>query len=116
MAKELKPPKGSPAKVEYHMNQLRKLFARSTDELFLQMMWALDALRSGRPEAAARYLTFPKAALDQGMASPYRIHEWELESLLIQLMLNPQGQPKPGGPEFDCGRFNSVADLVNRLR
>jgi hypothetical protein len=46
-------PKASLAKVAYHLKQLRKLFARASDEHFLQMVWAVDALCSGRPQAAA---------------------------------------------------------------
>lgn len=116
MTKELKPPKGSPAKVEYHMKQLRKLFSRSTDEKFLQMIWAIDALRSGRPDVAAQLLTFPAAARDQGMDSRYRIHQWELETLLVQLFLAPSEEPKLDAANFDCRKFDAIADLVNRLR
>ena len=65
MSNELKEPKASPAKVTYHLKQLRKLFLRASDQHFLQMVWAIDALRSGRPEAAAGWLTFPQQAADQ---------------------------------------------------
>jgi hypothetical protein len=47
-------PKGSLAKVAYHQRQLRKLFTRASEYQFLQLMWAIDALRAGRPEAAAK--------------------------------------------------------------
>jgi hypothetical protein len=80
------------------------------------MVWAIDALRAGRPEAAARFLKFPKAAINQEMGSKYALHQWELETLLIQLLLTPRQEPKPGSPAFDCTTFASVADLVNRLR
>ena len=65
---------------KYHLKQLRKLFPRarpspglllalSSDQQFLQMVWAIDALRSSRPEAAAQLLTFPPQAADQSMGS-----------------------------------------------
>src|SRR5258705_11585377 len=81
------------------------------------MVWAFDALRSGRPEAAARLLTFPQQAADQSIGSRFAVHQWELETLLIQLLLTPKEDSHPGAPAvFDCSRFDSVADLVNRLR
>jgi hypothetical protein len=114
MAKE---PKGSAAKVAYHLKQLRKLFARASDQQFLQMVWAIDALRSGRPDAARRVLSFPSQAADQSIGSPFAVHQWELETLLIQLFFTPEGGAQPGAiTAFDCGKFNSVTDLVNRLR
>jgi hypothetical protein len=116
MSDDPKPPKGSPAKVDYHRRQLRKLFSRTSDEQFLQMIWAIDALRDGRPNDAARVFSFPRSALEQSMASQYRVHQWELETLVIQLMLQVGETPKVGGPVFDCSKFESLANLVNRLR
>ena len=96
MPNELKEPKASPAKVTYHLKQLRKLFPRAGDQQFLQMVWAIDALRSGRPEAAARLLTFPRQAADQSAGSDFAVYQWELETLLIQLFLTPKEDPQPG--------------------
>lgn len=97
MPNELKEPKASPAKVAYHLKQLRKLFPRASDQQFLQMVWAVDALRSGRPEAAARLLTFPQQAADQSVGSRYAIHKWEVEA----------GQRVRGGE-----RSRSVSGLI----
>src|SRR5262245_18964596 len=108
------PLNASPARVAYHGKQLRKLFARATDQQILQMMWAVGALRLGRPDAAARFLTFPRAATDQSLGSQYAIHEWEVETLLIQLFLATKTKV-PAISTFDSSKFGSVADLVNRL-
>jgi hypothetical protein len=117
MPNQLKEPKASPAKVAYHLKQLRKLFPRARDREFLQMVWAIEALRSGHPEAAARLLTFPREAADQSVGSRFAIHRWELETLLIQLFLTPREVPQPGAAAlFDCSKFTAVADLVSRLR
>ena len=71
----------------------------------------------GAPEAAARLLTFPRQAADQSFGSRFAVHQWELETLLIQLFLTPKEAPQPGATAvFDCSKFDSVADLVNRLR
>ena len=107
-------PTASPAKVAYHLRQLRKLFLRASDEQFLQMVWAVDALRSGHLDAAARVLTFPPAATHQTIGSSYAVHLWELETLLIQLLLTPRLHADTA--TFDCSVFESVAELVNRLR
>ena len=116
MPNELREPRASPAKVAYHVKQLRKLFPRASDQHFLQMIWAVDALRSGRPDAAARLLAFAPAVADQSIGSPHAVHPWELETLLIQLLLTPK-EPRPSAaPAFDCSKFDSVAELVNRLR
>ena len=81
------------------------------------MIWAIDALRSGRPEAAARLLAFPPASADQSIGSRFAVHPWELETLLIQLFLTPKRTHSPAPTRcFDCSKFDSVADLVNRLR
>src|SRR5262245_25769964 len=69
-----KEPKTSPAKGAYHQKQLRKLFPRAGDKQILQMMWAVDALGSGRAHAAAKLLDLPRAALEQAPGSPYSIH------------------------------------------
>src|ERR1700730_15563051 len=89
MSNELNEPKVSPAKAAYHLKQLRRLFPRASDHQFLQMMWAMSMLRSGHAEAAARLLTFPPQAIDQSLVSRFAVHQWELETLLIQLFLTP---------------------------
>jgi hypothetical protein len=114
MPKEVKEPQASPAKVAYHLKQLRKLFPRASDRHFLQMVWAVDALCANRPEAAAGFLTFPPQAADQTIGSRFAVHQWELETLLIQLFLTPKTEAP--ATVLDCSKFDSVADLVNRLR
>jgi hypothetical protein len=117
MPNELKAPKASLAKVAYHRKQLRKLFARGSDRQFLQMVWAVDALYSGRADAAGGQLAFPPHVADQFADSRFAVHPWELETLLIQLFLSPRGSYSPSGSAvLDCSNFNSVVDLVNRLR
>ena len=77
----------TPAKLAYHSKQLRKYFARANDKAFLELIWAVDALQSGRENEAKLFLkTYPKAAVaSSSIHSPMGIHRWELETLLIQL-------------------------------
>jgi hypothetical protein len=67
---QLEVPKGSEAKAKYHLNQLRKMFARANDHAFLQMIWAIDALQDDREDVASQYLkTYPKAAAQSTLES-----------------------------------------------
>jgi hypothetical protein len=116
MAK-LKVPKGSEAKAKYHLGQLRKMFARANDHAFLQMIWAVDALQDDRVDVASEYLTYPKEAAQSALASPYAIHRWELETLLVQLFLTPK-QNVGSGPTLvlDCTKFESMLETIKRVR
>lgn len=113
----LKVPKGSEAKAKYHLAQLRKVFARADDHAFLQMIWAVDALQDDRSDVVAGLLTYPKEAAQSTLVSPYAIHRWELETLLIALFLTPKQQI---GTDLrlilDCTKFDSMRETINRLR
>lgn len=81
------------------------------------MIWAIDALSSGRPDSAAPLLRFPPQAVDQTPGSPYAIHKWELETLLVHFFLEScEGPLSNGTSHFDCNNFSHVATLINRLR
>lgn len=114
---QLKLPKGSEAKAKYHLGQLRKMFARANDHAFLQMIWAVDALQDDRADVASTYLTYPKDAAQSTLTSPYAIHRWELETLLIELFLTPK-QEIGTGPKLvlDCTTFESMRETINRVR
>jgi hypothetical protein len=114
---QLKVPKGSEAKAKYHLGQLRKMFARANDHAFLQMIWAVDALQDDRAGVASAYLTYPQEAAQSTLTSPYAIHRWELETLLIQLFLTPK-QEIGFGPKLvlDCTKFESMRETINRVR
>src|SRR5438309_984169 len=84
-------PRASQAKLDYHLQQLRKFFARANDPDFMQLIWAVDALQSGREKDAKRFLTYPpQAAVASSLHSNFGIHRWELETLLVQLLLTPK--------------------------
>ncbi len=115
MPNDLNEPKASAPKVSYHLRRLRKLFSRASDHQFLEMVWAADALRAGRPETASHLLSFPRGALNQSLGSQYAVHQWELETLLVQLFL-ASGNSSTSGTVFDCKSFASIAHLINTLR
>jgi hypothetical protein len=120
MLDETRPPRASEAKVVYHLKQLLKLFARANDAAFLQMIWAVDALQSGREAAAKPYFSTypPQAAAKSSLPpSPFSIHRWELETLIVQLFLAPKELPREqGNLVLDCSKFESILQTINRLR
>jgi hypothetical protein len=109
----------SQAKLDYHIKQLRKYFSRADDHSFLQMIWAVDALQSDREAAAKKLMpSYPKeAAVKSSLHSPYGIHRWELETLLIQLLLTPKEEKRAeGNLVLDCSKFDAIRNTINRLR
>jgi hypothetical protein len=109
----------SQAKLDYHVKQLRKYFSRADDRAFLQMIWAVDALQSDREDAAKTLMTlYPKeAAVESSLHSSYGIHRWELETLLIQLLLTPKEEKRTEGNfVLDCSTFDAIRGTINRLR
>ena len=119
MPDEHRPPRASEAKVTYQLKQLSKMLARANDTAFLQMIWAVDALQSGREvEAKPYFSTYPKgAAAKSSIHSPFAIHRWELETLIVQLFLVPKEIPRAqGNLVLDCSKFEAIAETINRLR
>ncbi len=120
MPDELRPPRASEAKVAYHLKQLLKMFARANDAAFLQMIWAVDALQSGREAVAKPYFsTYPPEAATKSSIppSPFSIHRWELETLIVQLFLVPKEVPRAqGNLVLDCSKFEAIRETINRLR
>src|SRR3954463_5478715 len=105
MTDEPRPPRASEAKVAYHSKQLVKMFARANDAAFLQMIWAIDALESGREDVAKLYLSgYPQGvAAKSSRRSALGIHRWELETLIVQLFLVPKDLPREqGNLILDC--------------
>lgn len=116
---ESRPPRASEAKVAYHLKQLLKMFARANDAAFLQMIWVVDALQSGREAVAKPYFSTypPAAAVKSSIQSPFGIHRWELETLIVQLFLAPKEPPREqGNLMLDCSKFESIRQTINRLR
>jgi hypothetical protein len=119
MPADPRPPRASEAKVAYHLKQLVKMFARANDAAFLQMILAVDALQSGREAAAKPYFsTYPPEAAKTSMPpSPFSIHRWELETLIVQLFLIPKELPREQANQtLDCSKFESIRQTINRLR
>lgn len=85
----------------------------SDDIDFLGMLWALNALQTGRAEQAARFLDgFPPDAATEGILGPHAIYPWELETLANELLTTPKGPYRT----FATRDWNAIGGLVNQVR
>ena len=100
-----------------YRKKLHHLLSMANDEAFVKLAWAVDALQSGRRDAAASHIHFPIEAATSDMGSNFKIHPWELETLIGQLLV--VAKKKPGNSRnriVDCKRFASCGIAVNLLR
>lgn len=87
--------------------------ASADDEAFLRMLWALNALQTGRADDARRFLgPHPPDAATQGILGPHPIYPWELETLANELLVTPKGFYRV----FPDRDWNVITDLINQLR
>jgi len=54
------------------------------------MIWAVDALQTGRESQAASFLSYPIEAIVTEYASKFRIKPWTLETLLNEVLAVPK--------------------------
>jgi len=100
-----------------YRKKLHKLLSRSNVEKFVQMVWAIDALQSGRAEAASRCIRFPAEAATDDITSKFAVHKWDLETLVCQLLITPKDRLREGrNRHTNCSLFNAGATAVNHLR
>lgn len=77
------------------------------------MIWTLNALQTGRAEAADRFLNgFPPEAATAGILGPHAIYPWELETLVNEFLIAQGNLYRT----FDCRNWNAIGGLVNLLR
>lgn len=99
------------------LKKLRKVLEIVDEDAFLRMLWAVDALASGRSEYAKPFFSFPPEAATSDPASPYRVHRWEAETLVNQFLLVERRVMRPGVNRVRmCQNYSTVTDLVNSIR
>ena len=78
------------------------------------MVWAIDALQSGRSKTAKQYLSgFPDHLIGKSfLENEAYVHSWELETL-INILLSAG---KWSSFDVSYSKFGAVADVVNLLR
>jgi hypothetical protein len=95
---------------------LRDYLARALDINFLALIWAVDALQSGRVAEAAKYIAFPKGADTEEITAHLSIHSWELETLATVLLLGRKLEPTRLHPVVKCNHFGDLGKSINMLR
>ena len=96
---------------------LEKILSVSDDELFLQLIWSLNAIQTNRASKARRNLNFPSAAATTDPLSTHAIRIWELETLAnLALTIKKDKKRIRRGISFNHQEFESAATVVNILR
>lgn len=104
-------------KRDRHRKKIQNMLASSVDESFFQMIWATDALQTGRQEIASQYLKFPVEFAVSDIASEYAVQKWELETLIGLLLLTKKAALKSEKHRvLNCANFTVIAKLINNLR
>lgn len=98
--------------------KLKSLLEVADDESFFQLVWAIDALQSDRVDFAAKYIEYPKEAAGAKLGSKYSIQEWDLETLIGQLLTTPKRKIIEGRRNrvLNCSQFGAGAQAVNYIR
>ena len=106
---------------DYIQKKLKGILELADDEGFLQLVWATNALQSGAPDAAFRFLdpsSVSKDAITDKISSPFAIHEWELETLANELLTTPKQKHVKNGRErfLNITNYNVIVKAINYLR
>jgi hypothetical protein len=111
-------PPPSARRRDRYRRKLTELLSKSDDESFFHMVWAIDALRSGRAEAASRCIGYPPEAAGAKIGSQFAMHPWELETLVGQLLTTPKLTARDAALNWptNCMQFDTGAVAVNYLR
>ena len=100
-----------------YRRKLRELLSRSDDESFIQLLWAIDALQSGRETAARRFVSYPPEAASADIASQLAIYKWELETLANLLLTTRKPDIREGPTRVQrCDVFYSGSNATAYLR
>lgn len=92
---------------------LETLLSQVDDLDCLRMIWAMNALQTGRHRSLGRLLfDYPPDAITADPTSKLAIHPWELETLANELLATP----KMHFTMIDCRRWNVAAHIINQLR
>lgn len=104
---------------ELYRKKLDRYLELASDEAFIQLIWAADAIQTDQPDAASRYLrNVPPEAVTKDMNSKLALYKWELETLVNELLVVPkrQKQLRRQWRELDCSRYDALQNIVRALR
>jgi hypothetical protein len=93
--------------------QLSATLSSAEEIAFLKLLWAVNALQTGRAEAASRFLeSYPPEAATAGIPGQHAIYPWELETLANEFLTATRAVFRT----FDTQKWNAIGNLVNQLR
>lgn len=97
--------------------RLSELLGNVNQEAFVQLAWAVNALQSGQAAAARGVISYPAEAATTERGARMRVHEWEIETLVNEL-LTVRRATLPPGPNLvlNCGMFGAMGAVVDQLR
>ena len=86
----------------------------------MELIWAINALQSGRADVAARLIRHPPEAVTVDFRSPYHLPLWALESVLVSLLSVPKSVFRNDGRNrvVDCRQFGAahyIKDLLLKV-
>ena len=94
--------------------QLAANLSMADDDSFIRLLWALNALQTGRADEASLFLIgYPPDSATDGILGSSAIFPWELETLANELLAT---QKHSHYRVMDCRRWNKILELVNLLR
>ncbi|MGO7866167.1 hypothetical protein ELI13_30465 (plasmid) [Rhizobium ruizarguesonis] len=93
--------------------RLKSILADTDDGELLQMFWAVHALQDGREHLARRLISFPSGAATTAITSRWKVHPWNLETLITLQLNTPNGLTSYR--RVDTSKFDTIAGLTNLL-
>lgn len=73
--------------------KLSNILGIADDEQFITLIWAVNALQSGREERVKSFIKYPRDAITQDMGSALYVHPWRLETLVNELLVTSKPRP-----------------------
>lgn len=93
---------------------LAERLSNADEESFVEMLWALNALQTGRSQFALPFFRgLPVGALTEGILGPNAVYPWELETLGNELLASPRNNVFRF---FNCRSWGAMTETVNILR
>lgn len=93
--------------------RLKSILADTNDGDLLQMYWAVHALQDRREHLVGGLISFPQEAVTTEITSRWKVHPWNLETLISLQLNTPKGLT--GYRRADISKFDTVAAMINLL-
>ncbi|MCO5154075.1 MULTISPECIES: hypothetical protein [unclassified Shinella] len=93
--------------------RLKSILADTNDRDLLQMFWAIHALQDRREHLVGGMMSFPQDAVTTEITSRWKVHQWNLETLISLLLNTPKGLTSYR--RVDTSKFDTVAAMINML-